>query len=153
MTTYNASRKKYYEKTKDKYREINNKKQREYRNIPSVKINNSNQAKIRHKNNPIASMFRNAKARSVKKGLEFSIIKEDIIIPMFCPYLGIALYVGSYSDRKDGRSPTIDRMDSNKGYTKDNIEVISDLANRMKQNASIETLIKFSKSVICRFDK
>ena len=98
-------------------------------------------------------MFRNAKARAIKKGVDFSITKDDIVIPYFCPYLGVKLYAGTYADRKSGKSPTLDRIDPNKGYTKDNIEVISDLANRMKQNADTETLVTFANSVIKKFAK
>ena len=76
-------------------------------------------------------------------GMEFSISVEDIIIPERCPYLDIPLV----SLDKDF-SPSLDRIDSTKGYTKDNIQVISRLANIMKNNATKEQLIAFAKGVL-----
>ena len=35
-------------------------------------------------------------------------------------------------------SPSLDRIDSKKGYTKDNVQVISNRANRLKADGNIE---------------
>jgi hypothetical protein len=42
------------------------------------------------------------------------------------------------------RSPSLDRVDNSKGYTKDNVWVISQLANKMKNNASLDQLRCFA---------
>lgn len=67
-------------------------------------------------------------------------------LPDHCPILGIKLnYDGTnesksgYSGRMDN-SPSIDRIDSNKGYTADNIHVISWRANRIKNDSTVEEL-------------
>ena len=39
-------------------------------------------------------------------------------------------------------SPSLDRLDNNKGYTKENISVISYKANRIKNDASFEEIEK-----------
>lgn len=95
---------------------------------------------------PEAWLLKQAKRRSVEKSLEFNLVLEDIVIPELCPIMGTKLqYIpGGYSDY----SPSIDRIDSSKGYTKDNIQVISSIANRMKWNATKEQLITFAKGIL-----
>lgn len=105
--------------------------------------------KERHKKEPRTDMLIAAKGRSKKNNLQFSLTKEDIIIPLICPVLGIPLFVGS--GKRSDNSPTIDRIDNNKGYTKDNIIVISYRANELKRDASLEELEKiyiFYKNII-----
>jgi hypothetical protein len=42
-------------------------------------------------------------------------------------------------------APSIDRIDNNKGYTKDNIMVISRRANILKKDATFDELITIGK--------
>ena len=95
----------------------------------------------------------NAKKRAKQKGINFNITKEDIVIPEFCPYLGIKLEESSnrYLDRSSVAS--LDRIIPELGYIKGNIEVISNLANTMKSNANKEQLIQFALKVLERFDE
>jgi hypothetical protein len=65
---------------------------------------------------------------------------DDIIIPEVCPVLGIPLKVNT--SRVSSGSPSLDRKDNNKGYTKDNTYVISYRANSLKNDATIEELEK-----------
>lgn len=64
-------------------------------------------------------------------------------IPDNCPALGIPLnYGGGLGEgytRKDN-SPSIDRIDSDKDYTIDNIQILSWRANRIKNDATIKEL-------------
>lgn len=93
-----------------------------------------------------------AKKRAKENDLPFDLVESDIIVPLTCPYLGIPLV--SSRPRGDGRMDiaSLDRIDSSLGYTKDNIEVISWLANTMKSNASKEQLVHFAKTVLRRYD-
>lgn len=93
-----------------------------------------------------------ARRRAKDKGIEFNLIEDDIVIPTHCPYLGIEL--AKSRPRGDSRRDiaSLDRVDPTKGYTKDNIEVMSWLANTMKNNATPELLVKFAKEVLRRYE-
>lgn len=90
-----------------------------------------------------------AKQRSKKRNVEFSITKEDVIVPEFCPILGIKLKMnnGSGAGGKDN-SYSLDRIDQSKGYIKGNVQVISHKANSMKFTASPEELINFAEWIM-----
>jgi len=91
-------------------------------------------------------MFVNAKARAKKRGLEFTISKEDIKIPERCPVLGVILDPGKGT--ATANSPTLDRKNNFMGYTPDNIRVISYRANTLKSDATteeIEQVLRYMK--------
>lgn len=87
--------------------------------------------------NPEKRLWCSAKLRAKKRNLEFSIECSDIFIPDTCPVLGIPLRQGGYNSPN---SPSLDRIDNTKGYTKSNIQVISHRANTLKSDASLEEL-------------
>lgn len=90
------------------------------------------------------SMWCRAKKRAKYKHLDFTITPWDIKIPDICPYLEIPL---NKTGAKENM-PSLDRIDNSKGYTKDNIRVISYKANTMKNNATKERLLLFAKNII-----
>lgn len=99
------------------------------------------------KNNFEYNLWSQAKRRATRDGLEFSLDREDVVIPTYCPYLNVKLT----KEWGKGQLPTnasIDRIDSSKGYIKGNIQVISRLANTMKSNATKEELIVFATNVL-----
>jgi len=100
---------------------------------------------------PEWKMHQRAKQRCKKTGLEFSIVPDDIVIPDTCPVLGIAINMNSGRSGAYRNSPSLDRIDNNKGYTRDNIQVISQLANAMKSAATKEELLKFANWVISTY--
>lgn len=93
--------------------------------------------KIKHKEK---RLWYGAKTRAKEFHLDFDITPNDIVIPDICPVLGIPI-IRDARGRSDG-SPTIDRIDSTRGYTKDNICVISNKANTIKNNGTIEDHLK-----------
>ena len=93
---------------------------------------------------PEWKMHQRAKQRCVVTGREFAIQVEDIIIPDTCPILGIELNMNSGKSGAYKNSPSLDRIDNNKGYTKDNIHVISQLANAMKGASTNKELRAFA---------
>ena len=98
----------------------------------------------RNISNAVSGMVMRAKMRNK---FEVTITTEDIykIWPYDnrCPILGTYLISGVEGGRKT--SPSLDRIDNDKGYEPGNIQVISSLANSMKQNASNEELQLFCK--------
>lgn len=91
-------------------------------------------------------MYTRAKNRAAKKGLDFDIDLEDIVIPEICPLLEVPIVLGREDDYE--YSPSLDRIDNSKGYIKGNIWVISKKANSMKNSASYEELTKFCSNII-----
>jgi hypothetical protein len=91
-------------------------------------------------------IYVSAKQRAKDKGLEFNLEVDDIIIPRFCPILGVRItrYIGM---GKVDSNPSIDRINNDFGYVKGNVMIISEKANRMKNNASIDELVAFSKNI------
>jgi len=105
-------------------------------------------------------LFSGAKSRAKKYGMEFNIKLEDVVIPEFCPALGILLdkrsRYNSLSDEERAKGiryrvndscPSLDRIDSNKDYVKGNVWVISARANRLKNNSMPEELRKIADAV------
>jgi hypothetical protein len=98
------------------------------------------------KRNIIHVLWKRTKDRALKKGYDFNLEESDITIPELCPILEIPIFCGDRSNYNN--SPTIDRVDNSKGYTKDNIKIISMLANTMKNSASIDELKAFCKNIL-----
>jgi len=88
-------------------------------------------------------IYMNAKARAKKAGIPFDIERKDVIIPDVCPVLGIKLF----RESKDTwfHAPSIDRINNDGGYTKDNIMVMSRRANILKKDATVDELIMIGK--------
>lgn len=114
---------------------------REWRSINRSKTSESHK-RWREKNH-ICLLLLDAKRRAKKKGLEFNIDKKDIHIPAFCPLLSIPLTKGKGESTPN--SPSIDRIDSSKGYVKGNVWIVSRRANTIKNDASIQEFIHMGK--------
>lgn len=96
-------------------------------------------------NKKVLTLFNSAKRRSIIKNISFNILKDDIQIPFTCPILGIKLEL---SNKKiSDNSPSVDRIDNNKGYEKNNIHIISYKANRIKNDASYDDINRIYKSL------
>ena len=92
----------------------------------------------------VGTLWKNSRCRAKSAGIEHTLSKEDIVIPEFCPVLGIKLHT---EDRKAKyAAPSIDRIDNTKGYTPDNIVIVSVRANLLKRDATLtemRALVKF----------
>ena len=68
-------------------------------------------------------------------GRDFNISLEDILIPDRCPVLGEEFVYGD-----PDWTYSIDRLDNSKGYVKGNIIIVSNRANKLKNDATKEEL-------------
>lgn len=84
------------------------------------------------------SMWARAKRRAREGKLPFDLEPNDIQIPEVCPVFQWKLVIGDGASQD--ASPSLDRIDPDKGYVKDNVWVISHLANRIKNNATLAQL-------------
>lgn len=100
--------------------------------------------------NPKSSMYSLAKQRAKTSGIEFSISVDDIPdMPEVCP-----IFLVPFEPRRgEGKganvySPSLDRIDTTKGYVPGNLRIISYRANRSKSNMTldeIERLYRYSR--------
>jgi hypothetical protein len=80
-------------------------------------------------------MIMRARKRARKHGFAFNVEPEDIVIPERCPVFDVV-----FSKTYDDFYPSLDRKDSKFGYEKGNVAVISQKANRIKSDATIDEL-------------
>lgn len=85
-------------------------------------------------------LLKHAKARAAKKGIEFTLTENDIVIPNQCPIMGVPF------DKSNRRfSYSLDRIDPTQGYTPTNIWVISQIANAMKWDSTADERKRFAE--------
>lgn len=80
------------------------------------------------------TMLASSRFRAKKKGIPHTISLEDIVIPTHCPILKVEIELV----RGSMYAPSLDQIQPGKGYTPDNIIVLSHRANQLKNNASKE---------------
>ena len=82
------------------------------------------------------------KCRARKSNHPFDLDLDDLQIPERCPVLNIPLLDWGDNGIHDtmDNSPSLDRLVPELGYIKSNVRVISQRANRIKHNATLEEL-------------
>lgn len=133
----------YYEKNKEKICLRSKKRYHEKRQDPDFM-----KARRESANNKPTEMklLISARRRAYLKGLEFTISVEDITIPKYCPILK-NVEIRPSKGVVAHYSPSLDRIDPEKGYIPGNVWVVSHKANSMKNNADEKTLKAFAKWV------
>ena len=106
---------------------------------------NNKRNTLANRKDPRSRMVATAKWRAKKYGIPFNLSKHDFVIPEVCPLLGIP--INKVGSKRTDNSPSLDKIDPERGYTKGNVWVISDKANRMKQNMTVETLRHFADTI------
>jgi hypothetical protein len=117
---YRKIRLKYYHQNKDKINKRVRKRRRE---------------------NKEHYLWQSAKHRAGSDNIPFNIEESDIIIPEYCPVLGIKLEKGNGKGPSDN-SPSLDRIIPERGYVKGNIVVTSWRANSLKSDSTLEEMKK-----------
>lgn len=127
---------KNYTKRQQQYNKDNRDKIREYERRQNEK-------------NPWMRILNTARRRAREKGIEFTITAADLPLyddNLYCPVFGKKLTRGNRP-----WCASIDRIDQDKGYTPDNIVVVSYYANRAKNDLSIDelrTLVDFYEQLL-----
>jgi hypothetical protein len=113
----------------------------------------TNRQKYYKENKDIFTLSR-LKTRARTKGLPFNLTIEDITGVTHCPIFGWELkrnQEGKHGNRPN--SPSVDRIVPELGYVKGNVQVLSNKANMMKQDATPEELLMFADWVIKTYRK
>ena len=97
-----------------------------------------------------------AKERAIKQGLEFN-ITLDFLLSLWEMQKGICVLSGIQMtfDRYKGRIPTnvsIDKIDRNKGYTTDNIQLVCMACNQIKSDWSEEEMYNLCKKIVNQYE-
>jgi len=166
-------RKAYYEKNKDSITEKSNRrykekkehilqKSEEYRKNNKDKIKETNRNRYNRKGKDkqkeqrkipevrAKRLHSSCRYGALKRGLEFLIEPEDIlrgILNSKCPRTGVEFVL---DDPKSPWRPSIDRIDNSRGYTKDNIQIVSWIYNCAKHTYSDDTVLEMSIAIVKR---
>lgn len=133
-------RRRYYKANKEKILQRSN----EYykNNKPHV----LSRLRRNRRNDPAGAMLMRVKSRADANGIDFNLTREDVVIPKKCPILGISLENSKRVAKRN--SPSLDRIDPDLGYIKGNVQIISQMANVMKSDASGEQLGRFARWIM-----
>jgi hypothetical protein len=150
----------YYQKNKERkkatnkeWEKKNRERLKEYNRLKAKRLRKENPERFKmaskkwEENNPEKILLKAARNRAKLKGLDFDIDLEDIVIPTHCPLLNIELVRKKCGQGPKDCSPSLDRIDNTKGYVKNNVWVISAMANRIKTNATNDQIILLARNL------
>lgn len=95
-----------------------------------------------------ATLLYSARRRAFHSGIDFKLALADIKIPKYCPVLCFRLDGSLRSSKSHNprfNAPSLDRLNSNLGYTKDNVKVISYRANVLKKDGTASEHLKVAE--------
>lgn len=97
----------------------------------------------RKKVNPERYLLARVRQRHTKKfpKIPCDLEASDLLVPAHCPVFGYRMRWESF-----WRRPTVDRIDNSKGYVKGNVVIVSQRANQLKNDSTLDELraiIKF----------
>lgn len=92
------------------------------------------------------SLLNQTKGFAKRRGLEFTLVIKDIVIPKICPLTETEI-MKSVGEGRMLSNPYVYRIDENVGYIKSNIIITCVLANHLRTCASKEQIIAFAKNI------
>lgn len=107
-----------------------------HENHEQEKQRSNTQSREHYHKNTLRALISKAKSRTA---VPFDITEDDFVNTGFCPVFGTAYQIGT------PYAMSIDRIDSQLGYVKSNVQLISRRANTMKNNATKEELKAFAR--------
>ena len=105
---------------------------------PEQKEKNAKVAKVYYTNNLMRIRFNAAKDRARKSGLEFTITEELIIDLILRQNYRCAISTVVFDNTNEKYTPSLERIDSSKGYTVDNVMWVCAMVNYMKNDYTTE---------------
>lgn len=98
--------------------------------------------------------YTTTKSRAKEKVLDFELTRE-FLMDIYNEQKGLCFYTLlemriATEGIKNPYNLSVERKDSNKGYTKENVVLCCDIVNIMKNNSSIEEFLFFCQKVIDR---
>lgn len=100
----------------------------------------------------LKTRFFAAKRRAEKKGFEFDITIE-FLHELWDKQKGLCSITklpmtNNFKMDQFNYNVSVDRIDSSKGYTKDNVQLVCNIVNRMKLDLSMRELVKLCKIIV-----
>jgi hypothetical protein len=96
-----------------------------------------------YKNSRLHAALARLKCSAKRKKIPFDLDIKKIDLPEVCPVFGFKLYFHTVSPDFDSYS--FDRLDNTRGYTKNNVCIISKKANSMKSSGTLEELVQLGE--------
>ena len=98
----------------------------------------------------LSSSRERAKGKNLPHDIDIAYLRS--IATEYCPYQGVKLrWANESTDVEFGapspNSPSIDRIDSSKGYVRGNVVIVSHRANSMKRDATEHELIELGRRI------
>lgn len=111
---------------------------------------------LRYQLYPMKACIKHWRASAKERGIGWCLTEEYLTSLMLntknCPFLGIELSYQAYSGKGcSNHNParaSLDRIDSSKPYTEDNVQIVSWLYNRMKGSLTDEQLLFYCKTLV-----
>lgn len=88
---------------------------------------------------PLRAILNQAKIRAKKKGVPFELMRDDVPLPAICPVFGTPIdYKAEGTFNPNAAS--LDRLIPSLGYVPGNVRIISNRANILKRDATVQEL-------------